>query len=142
MPPREIGDQMRQCFEKMGPMGPQPDQGSPVMMPEGQTGPGGCKTPEECKNLPIPQQGQPCEGENCQQYGPPPCEGEGCQPPPQTQPGEFMPSPDQQQPTQQLPPPEQQSPPPSENPPSPIESVAPGSLFQIIIRFFNRIIGL
>lgn len=100
MPPREIGDKMATCFEKMGPMqGPQnpggPGEGG-MMPPAGQTGPGGCKSeeecrsycesnPEQCQNFQSPQspQGQPCEGENCQQYGPPsqmpPCEGENCQ---------------------------------------------------------------
>jgi hypothetical protein len=41
MPPREIGNQMRQCFEKVMPM---PPQGTQL-----QAGPGGCKTPEECE---------------------------------------------------------------------------------------------
>lgn len=65
MPPRELGDQMRTCFEKFGmppgqpgqkcegencppPGQGQPGQGGQIMGP-GQTGPGGCKTPEECK---------------------------------------------------------------------------------------------
>ncbi len=58
MPPREIGDKMRTCFEKMGPPGlegqgekfqPGPGTVNPggQMMPQ-QAGPGGCKGPEEC----------------------------------------------------------------------------------------------
>ncbi len=211
MPPREIGDQMGQCFGKMG-----PPPGQEGMMQEGQTGPGGCKTPEECKsycesnpeeckNLQIPQkqipqgqpcegenckygplQGQLCEGENCQQYGPPPCEGENCQygPPPQdinqyqpptmpvscegpdcfqssppptgegvfpppgsTAPGEGGTIPPgepvpQMSPTDQIPPAGQTAPSESSPPPPPSSESLPGSLFQTIIRFFNRIFGL
>lgn len=62
MPPREIGDQMKVCFEKYMPVGGPgeggnipPGQNGPgtfnpgdQQMPQ-QTGPGGCKGPEECK---------------------------------------------------------------------------------------------
>ncbi len=63
MPPREIGDQMRECFEKMGPPRGQEGQG---MMQPGQPGPGGCKTPEECKSY--------CESnpEDCKNFQPGP----------------------------------------------------------------------
>jgi hypothetical protein len=62
MPNQDIGDKMRQCFEKMGP----PQQGGPGeggemapgqngpgggLIPPGQTGPGGCKTPKECQTF-------------------------------------------------------------------------------------------
>jgi len=49
MPSRETGDEMRVCFEIMGP----PQQGGPgeggMIPPSGQAGPGGCKTSEECQ---------------------------------------------------------------------------------------------
>ena len=69
MPSREIGDKMRECFEKnMGPgPGPGPDgQGRPGpdgTMPQ-QAGPGGCKNPEECKAY--------CESnpDKCQKFQP------------------------------------------------------------------------
>ncbi len=49
MPPREIGDKMRECFEKeMGSAGGEPGAGG-MMPPAGQTGPGGCKNAEECE---------------------------------------------------------------------------------------------
>ncbi len=52
MPPREIGDKMRECFEKMGPVGPS-GQGGPgaggMVPPAGQTGPGGCQSADECQ---------------------------------------------------------------------------------------------
>ncbi len=73
MPSREIGDKMRECFEKnMGPgPGPGPDgQGRPGpdgTMPQ-QAGPGGCKNPEECKAY--------CESnpDQCQKFQPGPGE--------------------------------------------------------------------
>lgn len=82
MPPREIGDQMRQCFEKIGPLpgleGP-PGQ----IMPPGQVGPGGCKGPEECQAY--------CEShpEECQKFQPGPGAGTpgGPMMPPQAGPG-------------------------------------------------------
>ena len=108
MPPREIGDQMRQCFEKMGPMGPPPGQEGqnfqPSSMPADFQGPPSeqfqpsttippCQTPEECQKIMPPA----CEGERCQQPFPD-CQGENCQygPPPQGQippgpSGEFQP---------------------------------------------------
>jgi len=109
MPPREIGDKMRGCFEKMGPpklegqgepgaggaippagqVGPdqkfQPGPGEinpgGQMMPQ-QAGPGGCKGPEECKVY--------CESnpDKCKNFQP--MQGEGM--PPQRQPGQ-MPAP-------------------------------------------------
>jgi len=51
MPPREIGEKMQGCFQKMGP--PPGAEGQPgaggFMPPAGQTGPGGCKTADECQ---------------------------------------------------------------------------------------------
>ncbi len=108
MPPREIGDKMRTCYEKMRPSGPE-GQGEPdqkfqpgpgtinpggQMMPQ-QAGPGGCKGPEECqtyceshpddcKNFSQPQENregmmQPREGEMREGMMPP--SGEGMMPP-------------------------------------------------------------
>ena len=93
MPPRDIGDKMQECFQKMGPPPGQENQNfqpgpgainpGDQMMPE-QSGPGGCKGPDECRaycesnpqdcqNLQqSPSQSQPCEGENCQSAPPPP----------------------------------------------------------------------
>lgn len=49
MPPKDIGDKMQNCFQKMGsPNGGEPGSGG-MIPPAGQTGPGGCKTTEECK---------------------------------------------------------------------------------------------
>ncbi|MFH1967804.1 MAG: hypothetical protein ABIJ84_00265 [bacterium] len=45
MPPRDMGDKMQICFQKMGP--PQGERGS---MGPGQPGPGGCQTPGECQS--------------------------------------------------------------------------------------------
>ena len=97
---------MQECFQIMGNQQQpgQPGEGG-MIPPAGQTGPGGCKTPEECKSYcesnpqdcqnfqqgpgpnfqQRPSSRQQCEGENCQ-YGPPPCEGENCQPPQNMQP--------------------------------------------------------
>ncbi len=57
VPPKDIGDKMRTCYEKMGPPGPegQGEPGPSTVNPDGQTmpqqaGPGGCKGPEECKS--------------------------------------------------------------------------------------------
>ncbi|MBI4836802.1 MAG: hypothetical protein HY813_00125 [Candidatus Portnoybacteria bacterium] len=92
MPPKEIGDQMRQCFEKVM---PQPPPGSENgMMPANQPGPGGCKTQEECKTycqtnpdacknfqpLQTGSGGTPTPGTN-----PMPCAGTNCPPPPEGQ---------------------------------------------------------
>ncbi len=72
MPSRETGDKMRECFEKVPRMGPPqgvgpggPDgrpEGGPenregMGMPEGFSGPGGCRTPEECGQLNRPKGG-------------------------------------------------------------------------------------
>ncbi|MDD5750307.1 MAG: hypothetical protein PHU56_01485 [Candidatus Pacebacteria bacterium] len=68
LPSQKVGDAMKECFEKMGPMPGQEGQGGPGsggnMMPAGQTGPGGCKTPEECQAY--------CKEhmEECQNFGP------------------------------------------------------------------------
>ena len=100
MPPKEIGDKMRVCFEQnikpREPGGPgeggsmPPAGGAPANMVPGTTGPGGCANPEECQNY--------CASnpEACKNFQPPPsgsgggpgsgpmppCEGENCQPPP------------------------------------------------------------
>ncbi|MFA6387295.1 MAG: hypothetical protein WCW32_02320 [Candidatus Paceibacterota bacterium] len=65
MPPREIGDKMRECFEKMGPG--EPGSGG-MIPPAGQTGPGGCMDEESCKAY--------CESnpEGCQKFQPGPGE--------------------------------------------------------------------
>jgi len=99
MPPREIGEKMRGCFEKMGPSEPG-NQGEPgaggmippagqagpgTINPGGQTmpqqaGPGGCKGPEECKSY--------CEShpDECKNFQPK--QGEGM--PSQGQPGQML----------------------------------------------------
>lgn len=70
MPPKEIGDKMRQCFEKIGDQTGPYNQGEPgaggMIPPAGQTGPGGCKNAEECKTY--------CEShiEECQKFQPGP----------------------------------------------------------------------
>lgn len=80
MPPKEIGDKMRQCFEKgMGqPGGPQQGPSEPgtggMMPPAGQTGPGGCKNAEECQKFqPGPGVINPGEQMMPQQAGPGGC---------------------------------------------------------------------
>ena len=81
MPPREMGEKMRECFQKIGP----PQEGRPgesgMIPPAGQTGPGGCKTPEECKSYceSNPQNCQQYPGPNGQQQGLPPCQGDNFQ---------------------------------------------------------------
>ncbi|MEK7065683.1 MAG: hypothetical protein AAB961_01710, partial [Patescibacteria group bacterium] len=80
MPPRDVGDKMKTCFEKMGPPTGAGGPGEGGNMPPGVgdqgqgrgqqgqgpnfQGPGGCKTPEECKSL--------CESnpEACKNFGP------------------------------------------------------------------------
>lgn len=47
MPPKDMGDKMQTCFGKMGRGEGGPGEGG-MMGPEGQAGPGGCKSPEEC----------------------------------------------------------------------------------------------
>ncbi len=109
MPPREIGDKMRECFEKsmpqmppgapgaggsMPPAGPADGGagGGPGNMAPGTTGPGGCASPEECqkycesnpeacKNFQMPTQPMIPGGAPMQGYNPMPCEGENCLPP-------------------------------------------------------------
>lgn len=67
MPSPEVGDHMKQCFEKeMRPMQVDRQEGpGPGMMPDIQGGPGGCKTPEECEAF--------CESDPqaCQNFGDP-----------------------------------------------------------------------
>lgn len=95
MPPKDIGDKMRTCFESnMGPSGPG-GQGGPgaggMTPPAGQAGPGGCKTEEECKTY--------CENnpEACKNFGP-----QG----PQDGSGNFQPGPGQINPGGQIMPPQ------------------------------------
>lgn len=107
MPPKNLGDKMRECFEKYRPQGPEGN--APGNMAPGTTGPGGCTSPEECQKYcesnpgqcnnsqqparPMPSGGpgfgpMPCEGTNCPppssggESGPmmQPCEGENCPP--------------------------------------------------------------
>ncbi|MBI1961636.1 MAG: hypothetical protein HYS45_02955 [Parcubacteria group bacterium] len=88
MPPQEIGDVMRECFEK-NMQSNMPPAGGGQGMPQGAGGPGGCRSPEECQAY--------CQSnpEACAGFGPPggsprgtppggvpPCEGEGCGQPP------------------------------------------------------------
>jgi len=49
MPPKEMGDKMQTCFQKMGPVQPGAPGSGGMIPPAGQTGPGGCKTAEECQ---------------------------------------------------------------------------------------------
>lgn len=121
MPPRDIGEKMRECFEKMGPPpAGRPGEGGNIP-PAGQAGPGGCKGPEECKAYcesnpedcknfqpasPSPaetlQNRPPCNTpEECKemqnrrinQQNPMPCQGENCQygPPSYDQPYQQQP---------------------------------------------------
>ncbi len=111
MPPRDIGDKMRVCFEQniKPPRPGEPGEGG--SMPPGPggtegavpgnfaprtTGPGGCTSPEECQNY--------CESnpEACKNFQPPappmqggspmPCQGENCPPPPSMPSGESGPA--------------------------------------------------
>ena len=67
MPPREIGDKMRECFEKFMPKSPAgmmaPGAGG-MMPPQGMAGPGGCKSTEECKTYCS----EPAHIEECQKF--------------------------------------------------------------------------
>ncbi len=139
MPPREAGDKMQGCFQKMGPPQGPDQQGPPCegedckkfqsgpvhenpggqIMPQ-QAGPGGCKTPEECQSF---CQNNPEECKNlspgsANQQGPgpgqmPPCEGENCQQgPPSQQPEGYQPPQDFRPPEGQMPPEGQQFQPP------------------------------
>jgi len=66
LPPREMGDKMGDCFQKMGlSQEGEPGEGG-MIPPAGQTGPGGCKTEEECKAY--------CESnpQDCQKFQPGP----------------------------------------------------------------------
>ncbi len=65
MPPKDVGEKMMQCFQQTAPQGqgPMNPQGQPGQNfapgtesnipggPQGQAGPGGCTTPEECKKF-------------------------------------------------------------------------------------------
>ena len=77
MPSRDIGEQMRTCFEKM--MGD--SQGSNKMMSPNQTGPDNCQNPEECEKFqPGPGVSNPAGQMMPQQSGPGGCKGpEECQ---------------------------------------------------------------
>ena len=89
MPPKEIGDKMRECFEKNM---PQPSEGTMapgaggMMPPQGMAGPGGCKSAEECKTYCS----EPAHTEECQKFmgqpqpgpaQPGPAGSQGIQPP-------------------------------------------------------------
>ena len=88
MPPQEIGDVMRECFEKNMQANMPPSDGVQGMPPGG-GGPGGCRSPEECQaycqSNPEacagfgPPQGSPMAAPS---EGMPPCEGEECGQPP------------------------------------------------------------
>ena len=90
MPPREIGESMRSCYEKMG---PPPGQGGPGEGGDRTPGDSGgqpgnfqpnCENPEQCPQPPsqLEQMMPPneCQGENCG-FGPPPEQPNGQQPP-------------------------------------------------------------
>jgi len=165
MPPKDIGDKMRGCYEKMGPpSGPegqgekfQPAPGaenpSGQMMPQ-QAGPGGCKGPEECKSyceshpdecqnfqsgqIPPQGQGQMPPQENREGMMPPPGEG--------TMPGTMQPPAGLQPPpagTFTPPPSGTFAPPPPSGEPTPAPEPAPVpesmlkySPFGVILNFF------
>lgn len=156
--------------EELQRMGPGPD-GQPgmipgEMMPAGQTGPGGCTTPEECQtycqnnpeacaNFQPPTMSPPPGGtstgpggcsspEECQAYcqsNPAACQNFGPQPgetaPP---PGEYQPPQYQQPPEGTYPPPEGSYPPP-EAAPSPSGLLNPNSLLGSILYFFYRLLN-
>ncbi len=107
MPPKEIGDKMRVCFEQnIKPREPgAPGAGGSIPPAggggSGMTGPGGCISPEECqkycesnqeecKNFKSPAQPMPggTPGSGPMQS----CEGENCQPPPNGQQYQSPPS--------------------------------------------------
>jgi hypothetical protein len=119
MPSEEIGEKMRECFEKMGPlpeskpgMMPPPWGQEQTIPPSGQRGPGGCQTPKECKTY--------CQThpEECANFQPPP----GFQPPEGTH----------------LPPPGTETSPPEAQPPRPSTLIE--SLFGSVINFFLRLL--
>ncbi len=146
MPAKEMGDNMRVCFEQnIKPRGPGVPGAGGSMPPAG--GPGGCTSPEECQNFQPPMPGStgvpgsapmPCEGENCPPppsssggaggYAPMPCEGENC-PPSGLMPGNVMPGmpPGEFQPPEGYiaPPPAGTIPPPAEYIPPPTEIAPP-----------------
>jgi len=120
MPPREIGDKMRGCFEKMGPPGPD-GQGEPEKFQPGQI------PPQEQSQMPSQSQMPPGEFKPPEGYQQPP---EGFQPPPEG----FQPPMDQMQPMM--------PPPPSEAPVSPPSSLftpesSLGSLLDIFLFMFK-----
>lgn len=80
MPSRDIGDKMQICFQQeMGPL----QQGGPgeggMIPPAGQTGPGGCKTQEECQSYcqTNPQECQNFQGQQVQNGPQGPTQGTG-----------------------------------------------------------------
>ncbi len=138
MPPKDIGEKMKECFEKMGPPPGEGGPGAGGNIPPGQAGPGGCKGPEECKAYCTAnpencknfqqapgtqpagssQNGPPCNTpEECQriqntpinQQNPMPCQGENCQQAPQPT-GNVPPPSAPGAGGQQLPPPGEQIP--------------------------------
>ncbi|MDP2933352.1 MAG: hypothetical protein Q8N81_04450, partial [bacterium] len=137
MPPREIGERMQGCFQKMGPpQGPGgPGEGEGGMMPPAsQPGPGGCTTPEECQAY---CGSHPEECGNFQPPAPPasggepgyaptpfvPCEGGNCPPPPSQDGQQYQPPQQPMQPgTQEYTPPPP-PPPPTEQPTSFLNSL-------------------
>ena len=134
VPPKDIGDKMRTCYEKMGPPGPG-DQGEPEnfqpgqMLPQGQ--PGQTPVPGTSGSAPVP-----CQGENCP---PPPPPGEGMMPGTTQPPTNMQPPSDQQPPINNITPP---PPTPSEVPaPPPSGLITPesalGSLLDIFLFMFK-----
>ncbi len=139
MPSRSMADQMSGCFEKfMGPPGGEqsggPQGNNQGMPPPGGefSGPGGCKSPEECKTF--------CESnpEQCQGQGPGQPQSQGPQNmmmlpqegiPPQ---GQFNGPPPNE------PPPGEPSPPPSEQPPQSRINIFFGGLLQILTNLIVR----
>ncbi len=142
MPPREIGDRMRECFESYRPEGPGPEGNAPGNMAPGNPptggGHGGCTNQEECQKY--------CESnpEACENFqpsaqpmpgtAPVPCESGNCPPPPGDQqyqlpqPGQTPMQPGQQTPPpsgEMMPPQEPGQPPPPAASPPPTESVPP-----------------
>lgn len=165
MPPKEIGGQMKNCFEKM--MGPGEPGAGGAMAPGGQSAPGGssgfgsggqfapgtsdpniqpgqfppagpgaCQNPEECQG----QQQMP----NNMMAPPQPCQGENCGPTePMGQPGEYQSAP----PGSFLPPINQQSP-LNQQPlinnivPPPSGAITPESLPGFFLNVFLLMFGL
>lgn len=136
MPPQNIGEKMRICFEKMGPdeggMMPPGQAGPGEISPGGQSitpqaGPGGCKTPEECKFYCETNQEEcknfyPAGDENNKGSGPE-VQQRGQIFEPGTQQAPLAPPSEQQIPPQPQQPPQGQQPPSDENSPPPPVSI-------------------